>query len=303
LRSFRPDVVHVHGEFNPDNLWVPRVLEAPSVLSPHGAFHPVVLARRRWLKTFYISVARWALYSCLGAVHALSPAEARHIESLLGNRVATYCVPQGPSTHVLRDVDRVGAKSGGDGFFRFVFVGRLDVYTKGLDILLTAFAKALEAIRDAKLELALVGPDWKGGLERLRRQAAELGCDQRVRFTGALAGHMVREVLAAADAYVQLSRHEGFPLSVVEALLVGKPAILSSEIGTVSYPEVASLAHVRVVPPRGDEAAAAMVEVVRIRDALLKEAQESVAALRDLFSWERVARVHLEHYEQIVHTK
>jgi hypothetical protein len=46
-----------------------------------------------------------------------------------------------------------------------------------------------------------------------------------------------------------------------------------------------------------------MVEVVRIRDALLKEAQESVAALRDLFSWERVAGVHLEHYEHIVHRK
>jgi glycosyltransferase involved in cell wall biosynthesis len=300
FRSFRPKVVHVHGEFNPDNLWAARVFDAPLVLSPHGAFHPLVLARRRWLKEPYLALARRALYSHVNAIHAVSPAEARHTVSLLGNRAAIYCAPQGPNVNVIPAVDAVSARTGGDGFFRFVFVGRLDVYTKGLDILLAAFARVVHAGLGAEMELLLVGPDWKGGLERLRRQAAELGCKQHVRFTGAVPGFKVREALVAGDAYVHLSRHEGFPLSVVEALLLGKPAVLSSEVGTVSYPEVASLPHVRVVPPRPEAAATAMVELVRMCDALRERARDYLAGLRWFFSWERVAQVHLERYEEIV---
>ena len=303
LRSFGADVVHVHGEFNADNLWAPRVFDVPLVLSPHGAFHPVVLATRRWLKASYIALARRRLYSHLTAIHALSPAEARHVKSLLGNRVAIYCAPQGPNVNVLPAVGAVSDKSGGDGVFRFVFVGGLDVHTKGLDILLTAFTRAADAGLDAEMELLLVGPDWKGGVEWLRRRAAELCCKQHVRFTGALPGAKVREALLTADAYVHLSRHEGFPLSVVEALLLGKPAVLSSEIGTVSYPEVASLAHVRVVPPRPEEAATAMLELVRNRVALRERAREYLPLLRCFFSWERVAQVHLERYEEVVRTK
>jgi glycosyltransferase involved in cell wall biosynthesis len=303
LRSFGADVVHLHGEFNPDNLWAPRVFDVPLVLSPHGAFHPAVLSTRRWLKAPYIALARRALYHRLTAIHALCPAEARHTESLLGNRVAIYCAPQGPNVNVLPAGDAVSDESGGDGVFRFVFVGRLDVHTKGLDILLTAFARAAGAGLDAEMELLLVGPDWGGGVEWLRRRAAELGCKQHVRLTGALPGAKVREALLIGDAYVHLSRHEGFPLSVVEALLLGRPAVLSSEIGTVSYLEVASLPHVRVVPPRPEEAESAMVELVRNRVALRERARECLPLLRCFFSWERVAQVHLERYEEIIRTK
>jgi len=177
------------------------------------------------------------------------------------------------------------------------------VRTKGLDLLLTAFARAGDAGLDAETELLLVGPDWRGGVEWLRQRAAELGCKQRVRFTGALPGAKVREALLAADAYVHLSRHEGFPLSVVEALLLGKPAVLSSEIGTTSYIEVASLPHVRVVPPRPDEAATAMVELVRSRVALRERARDYHPLLLRFFSWERVAQVHLAKYEEIIRAR
>jgi len=93
-----------------------------------------------------------------------------------------------------------------------------------------------------------------GRYVRDRRRASDLGMADRVHFRGALPASEVAAVLAAADVYVQLSRHEGFPLSIVEALLAAKPAVLSSAIGTVSYPEVARLPHVMVVPPRASAA-------------------------------------------------
>ena len=47
LSRFKPDVVHVHGEFNPDNWWVPGLFDGAIVLSPQGAINPEVLNKKR----------------------------------------------------------------------------------------------------------------------------------------------------------------------------------------------------------------------------------------------------------------
>jgi alpha-1,3-mannosyltransferase len=173
------------------------------------------------------------------------------------------------------------------------------VFTKGLDLLLEAFASTVHEAPGQSSRLILAGPDWNGGLSWLQQRAIELGIADRVRFTGALRGENVAEVLASADIYVQLSRHEGFPLSVAEALLARKPAVLSQAIGTMSYPEIAALPHVRVVPPSVGEATRAMTELAADLPARSRAAQCSAETLADFFSWDRIARQHLAQYERL----
>jgi glycosyltransferase involved in cell wall biosynthesis len=150
------------------------------------------------------------------------------------------------------------------------------------------------------MRLTLAGPDWKGGRSWLENRATELCIDNRVEFKGALTGGQVGDVLAAADVYVQLSRHEGFGLSVAEALLAGKPAVLSNAIGTISYPEIAALPHIKVVQPAKDAAAEAMIEAVQMLPALRSAACRSESVLADFFSWPRIARLHLDQYMQLL---
>lgn len=298
LRDFKPDIVHVHGEFNPDNLWIPRLFDCPLVLSPHGAFHPVVLHKgRRWGKEWYLRLARRLLYRRVSAFHALCPAEAEHIRAVMP-KAKVYCLPQGPSVYVAE-----GGESSlpvlRNSQVVFIFVGRLDVYTKGLDLLLQAFARALQEAPHLAMALTLVGPDWKGGQELLEGLAKELGCASAMKWTGGLPGEAVRQEMLHSDVYIHLSRHEGFPLAIVEALLLGKPAILSREIGTTSFSEIRSLPHVRVVAPDVEEAAQAMLEFARRREELKGLAQEHLPKLREFFSWERVAKAHLETYGRL----
>src|SRR3972149_11434651 len=33
LTGFRPDIGHIHGEFNPNNIWAPKLLSRPCVLA------------------------------------------------------------------------------------------------------------------------------------------------------------------------------------------------------------------------------------------------------------------------------
>ncbi len=307
LRALEPDIVHVHGELVPDNLRVPRLFTCPLVISPHGTFHPAVFVKSRSLaKRLYLEIARRRLYRRAAAFHALSPFEAEHIARVFpGGKV--YCVPQGPGTagRLADDQPGEGTTRCGDAdppdpdTTRFLFVGRLDIYTKGLDLLLTAFAEAQRRCPAQRLALQMVGPEWRGSLAWLRWRARELQIADRLRFSGSLPGHAVVQALRQCDVYIQLSRHDSFPLSVVEALLAAKPAILSSAVGPVAYPEVARLPHVRVVPPDAAAAAAAMSEAVQRLHDLSAAATQHQGALREFFSWDRAARKQLETYGQL----
>ena len=107
----------------------------------------------------------------------------------------------------------------------FLFLGRLHP-KKGCDILLDAFAR----IRDRSTSLILAGPDQIGWEAELRRQIARLNIGDRVVFTGMLQSALKQGAFASADAFVLPSHQENFGISVVEALAVGVPVLISSRV-------------------------------------------------------------------------
>jgi glycosyltransferase involved in cell wall biosynthesis len=301
VRAFEPDLVHVHGDFLLDNLWISRLFRCPIVMSKQG-FDLVALAKsKRAVKKTYLAAESALLRDHVWKFHALTRAEAEHLAVYFPGTSA-YCVPQGPSV-IVPDVSWPPApmRTRGEHEIRFLFVGRLDVFQKGLDILLEAFETAASRWRGgARLHLTMAGPDFRGGRTWLDRRATELGIRDRVEFTGTLTGAQVRAALLAADIYVQLSRYEGFSLSVVEALLASKPAVVTSATGPPQYPEIASLPHIIVVPPSSRPAAQGMIEAAEELPRLTRAALSCHELVAEFFSWDRVARLHLNEYMELV---
>jgi glycosyltransferase involved in cell wall biosynthesis len=300
LVSLKPDVVHIHGEFNPDNLRVPTLFRCPILLTPHGAFHPAVLSKgKRGLKSFYIALAKYLLYKKV-VFHALTPMEEGHITRVLpGAKV--YCVPQGASVQIetlLANGDHCKLSSNG---IQFLFVGRLDVYTKGLDLLLEAFGEAVRRLQGQEISLTLVGPDWNKSALVLEKQAEAVGISRYVSILGTKTGSDLVRLFGQSHIYIHVSRHEGHPLAVTEALLFRKPAILTNTIGTISYPEISSLPHVILVPPKVDSIADAIINAIRCFDDLQASARETHTRVREFFSWDKVAALHLRAYEKFCH--
>ena len=106
-----------------------------------------------------------------------------------------------------------------------MFIGRLDAWQKGLDLLIEAFAQA--GLREAGL--VLVGPDYRGSRRELERLANRLGISSQLVFIGPAFGEDRANLFAAADVFVHPSRWEGLSLSVLAAAAAGKPCLITRD--------------------------------------------------------------------------
>ena len=301
LKMRELDVVHAHGEFNPDNWWLRSLRDTPIVLSPHGAFHPTVIERGGPGKRAYISVARRMLYRRVNLFHALNPSEEENIRSAL-QTASTYCVPQGPSPAVRAVVSQADAclSIRENDTVRFMFIGRLDVRTKGLDILIEGFAQALRGGLARPVTLTLVGPDWRGGVAELRALSMRLGIADHIAIRAGVSADAIPDLLTRCDIYTQLSRNEGSPLSLNDALVLGKPVIVSARVGTVSSEEISRLRHVNIIEPSAIDVAGAITRGVSSLEELRVAACDARAAVRDFLSWEHAAQRHLDIYANLI---
>ncbi len=103
-----------------------------------------------------------------------------------------------------------------------LFVGRL-APEKELGSLIGGFAQIAKIRPRAKLVLAGDGPLR----EELQRLAESLLPENRIRFAGAVPPQSVHEWMQIADVFALVSSLEGLPVSLIEAMVSGVPAIVS----------------------------------------------------------------------------
>lgn len=216
------DIVHFHSVFIPENVFAARLLSVPYLITPHGGYNERVLRRRNrflksvWSLLFERSYARGAV-----ALHAVSAAEAVDLAHLVGSG-RVFEVPNAvDETCLRRDVK---TPAGND----LLFLGRLDVAHKGLDLLLRGFASSTEET-SMRSRLLLAGPDFRGGQATLTTLARGLAVEDRVRFMGPVFGDDKWALMDACYGFVHPSRWEGLPFSVLEALALGRPVIVTPE--------------------------------------------------------------------------
>ncbi len=104
-----------------------------------------------------------------------------------------------------------------------LFFSRIDVYTKGLDLLLGAFEDLARDFPGIRLVMAGYEFDSFEGL------VSGLPADvkNRVEYAGFLTGAQKTALLSGARIVVLPSRHESSPVSIVEAAACGKPLVVS----------------------------------------------------------------------------
>jgi glycosyltransferase involved in cell wall biosynthesis len=163
-----------------------------------------------------------------------------------------------------------------DDAFTMIYSGRLHP-RKALPVLLHAAARVRRS--GVHLHLLLAGPDGPDGAG-LRALSRDLQLDRHVHFLGALSRSHLADAVAASDAVILVPHPgENFGNACVEAMGLGLPAILSSNVGIAREAEADGGALVVAV----DETAVAgaivrLAEDVRLRREMGEAAARSVEA-------------------------
>jgi glycosyltransferase involved in cell wall biosynthesis len=229
LRGRSYDVVHSHfavptgpGSVPPSNL-----ARLPHVLSLHGGdiydpskrFSP---HRHAFLRLVVDGVLRSS-----AAVVAQSTNTRENTYRYYGYRGPIEIIPLGIRQPQYRPATREELGLPGDAFLT-VTVGRL-VKRKALDQLLRVLARP----ECARAHLVVVGSGPE--LDPLRSLAERLSLGTRARFLGRVEEERKWQILAAADAYVSATLHEGFGLVYLEAMAAGLPVITPDHGGQVDF--------------------------------------------------------------------
>ncbi|MCW2608127.1 MAG: glycosyltransferase [Frankiales bacterium] len=212
LHRLRADIVHL----NRHSPWACASATAAALTLPGAR---VTVVDQLPLRTVALPalLRTRALTARVDAAVAVGEASARRVEDL-------YTLGRGSVRSIPNLVPDPGApaRAAHDGPVRLVAVGRLD-RVKGHDVLLDALVGVDGA------ELTVVG---EGSCRpQLEKQVADLGLADRVLLPGW--SEDVPAELARADVLVLPSRTEGWPLTVVEAMLSGLP-VVATPVGSVA---------------------------------------------------------------------
>jgi glycosyltransferase involved in cell wall biosynthesis len=108
----------------------------PFVFTPHGAYNTIAMEKSKWLKKIYYHFFEKSVLERSNRIHCLGQSEVTGLSKLYSSS-KTVLLPYGyenNSNITLNDLDEKDQ-------FIFGFIGRLDIYTKGLDKLIDGFER------------------------------------------------------------------------------------------------------------------------------------------------------------------
>ena len=163
---------------------------------------------RRYRLPFFL-IERLGL-RCYRDLVVLNPADAEQV-GRLSPKASVRVIPNGTVMPEL-------ARSPSEGGEHMLFLGRIDVWYKGLDVLLPAYKRS-----GVSLPLVIAGkgtPAQEGKLAALVKAAGD-----GVRWVGHVTGESKQDLLSRCAFLVMPSRTEAFGIAALEAMAYGKPVV------------------------------------------------------------------------------
>jgi glycosyltransferase involved in cell wall biosynthesis len=315
VRELRPEVVHIQYQsaaygLHPAVNYLPWRLRAlrnrPAIYTTfHDLRFPYLFPKAgplRWQAVLALArgsdanvitnPADWSRLAQAGLTQKLHPIP-------IGSNIE--CQP--PADY---DRERQRAQWGADSdtwllaYFGFLNAG------KGGETLMRALAELVRAGRPARLlmvggKVGASDPTNQAYLEHVERLALDLGVADRVQWTGFTSSDQVSANLLAADCAI-LPYHEGATLrhgSLMAALAHGLPiasTLTSAGIETDPglFPMLRDGESALLVPPEDPVRLADAVERIMLDPAFRLRLSQGAAGLSKQFTWDAIARRHLE---------
>ncbi|MBK7888665.1 MAG: glycosyltransferase [Bacteroidetes bacterium] len=286
-------IFHIHWAFINDFYKVVSLLKdlkIPFVYTPHGAFNKVALEKNKWVKKVYFNRYEKVILKEAKKVQFLGQSEFDNMANLmrLQNKVV---VPNGQDFKELNfEFHKMQRRQSPV----FGFCGRLDIYYKGLDLLVEGFAAYCKKGGEGELWLIGDGPD-RPKLEALSKS---LHVNDRIVFMGARYGKDKLNRIANMDLFCHPSRSEGSPTAVLEAGALGIALMVSTatNVGQEVEQYGAGL-HLRKSTSKTIETTLSTFHDLYLSKEYLKMGERAREMVAEEFNWNAIAGRMLEIYK------
>ncbi len=289
----RPDLVVFHSTYIPAHAKIAGELQKaaiPYIVCPRGGMTRRSQATKPWKKRLgNLLFFNWIVSNAAG-LHYLTEGE---VASSVEWKLPRFVVGNGVDVPEESETASPGRSTG----LKFLFLGRLHIEHKGLDMLLDACAMIGGELYHAGAKLDICGPDCLGSAAVLARRISELGLEDVVAVRGPALGEAKAELLRQTDVFVHTSRTEGHPSAVLEAIAHGVPCLLTPNTNMAE--QVASAGAGWQVEPTPGAIAQRLLEIVASDRTVLKTVGENARRLAaEQFNWPLVAGQCIRQYRK-----
>lgn len=174
-----------------------------------------------------------------------------------------------------------------------LFLGRIDVRQKGLDLLVKSYASIKDKIG---LKLVVAGAGKQDDMKELRRLIAEHRLEDKVEVLGRVEGDTKEELFRKAKFFTMSSRFEAMPLTLLEAMCYKCPVIYYN-IDVLEW--VPDDVAIKVSPFDAEEFGRKMLELSNDEESLKRYTVAGKNFVRK-FDWDIIASRYQEIANEIV---
>lgn len=287
----KPDLVVFHEVYKAEYLQVAKALiksNIPYIIVPHGCLTKQAQEKKRAKKIIANILFFNRFIKNAVAIQCLSTTEKNNTKRKNEKFVATNGMelPETKKTDFLND----GIK--------FLYIGRLDVYHKGLDLLLEAVSESKKSFIDNKAKLYIYGPDYQGRYAQVQTLILEKGVQDIVELNKQITGNEKEKEILSADIFVQTSRFEGMPMGILEALSYGLPCLATK--GTTLDSDIKKYDAGWVAETNAQSIAEQFERIITEKEKLKEKSVNAIKLIKDEFSWDVIARDALNEYKKLV---
>lgn len=216
----KPDLVIFHEVYRKEYLSIYKNLirnDIPYILLPHGcltytAQHVKMLKKQVANLLFFNKFIKHAL-----AIQCLSQKEFDETKTGIDKFIGTNGM----------DMPAVSKSKFNSNMIELIYIGRMDPYHKGLDLLIDGIGLYSEDFRSANIRINMYGQNYRNWHNDILNMIDEKKVKDLIELHNGVVGKEKESYLLNSDLFIQTSRFEGMPMGILEALSYGIPCIVT----------------------------------------------------------------------------
>lgn len=288
-----PDLIVFHEVYWPEFLKIAKYCisnSIPYIITPHVSLTETA-QKNKYLKKLFGNLFFFNIFiRNARAIHFLSESEKQQTNKYTS--ISSFICGNGISTR-----PRVKKVFNQDSL-ELIYVGRFDFKIKGIDRILYAANAIKQQMRDRNITIHLYGTHQEGSQERMQDFISEYKIDDIVRINDGLFGEEKVKRIIRSDCFIQLSRTEGQPLGIMEAMDIGMPCIVTE--GTTFH--AIAKKHRAGIPVSDDpnEIAQAILSVRKGKYDLESISKHASEYIKSHFDWSVVGKNMISDYLKVI---